>query len=275
MDDEQLKKLHQIENDILKKVVVVCEKYHIQYYLGAGSLLGGIRHKGFIPWDDDIDILMPFSDYEKFLEIAQRELATDFFVQTNETDRYWYRAYATVQKKGTAAIGNIRYLAQQRVWVDIFPLANMGSMFEFKIKKGALMLSNYILMDHYMQINSEEFKKKLTHIGYLTFQVFYYIPHRFRLNIHKKLVHWICSGNGRKYTSEVWCAITDAYPYKCFEGKPQKVEFEDNWYNAPHDVDLYLRTQYGDNYMTSIKQVKSSDNMMFDFEHDYLEYINR
>lgn len=274
MNDEQLTKIHQIQNEILKQVVVICERHHLRYYLGAGSLLGGVRHKGFIPWDDDIDILMPFHDYERFLDIAQRELGSDYFVQCNLTDRYWYRAYATVQKRGTSAINNIRYLAQQRVWVDIFPLANMGSLFEWRIKKLILMCSNYILMDQYMKINDKEFKKKLTPIGYVMFQLFYKLPYKFRFNMHENLVSWICSGKGEKYTSEVWCAITDMLPYQCFDGAPQKIEFEGNWYNAPHDTHLYLKTMYGNDYMTPIKQTKTSDNMIFDFECDYLEYVN-
>ena len=67
--------------DILKQVVAVLEKHNLKYVLYYGTLLGAIRHQGFIPWDDDIDIAMPRSDYEKFKEIAKYELDDKYFVQ--------------------------------------------------------------------------------------------------------------------------------------------------------------------------------------------------
>ena len=73
-DKETLDKLHKVELSILDDFVKVCEKNDLTYFLIGGSLLGAVRHQGFIPWDDDIDIGMPREDYDKFIKIGQEAL---------------------------------------------------------------------------------------------------------------------------------------------------------------------------------------------------------
>ncbi len=67
--------LHQVDMDIVKEVVRICNAHGFKYYMLGGTMLGAIRHKGFIPWDDDIDLGMPRDDYEAFLELADKEFA--------------------------------------------------------------------------------------------------------------------------------------------------------------------------------------------------------
>jgi lipopolysaccharide cholinephosphotransferase len=78
---------------MLKNVDAICVRHGIQYWLDGGTLLGAVRHRGFIPWDDDVDIGMPRGDYERFVKVAQYELREDFFLQTRDTDP----AYAIYQ----------------------------------------------------------------------------------------------------------------------------------------------------------------------------------
>ena len=76
MNDLQKKQL-----DILKAFISVCEKHHLQYFLVGGSTLGAIRHKGFIPWDDDIDVGMPRKDYDEFIKLQHEFNGTPYFIQ--------------------------------------------------------------------------------------------------------------------------------------------------------------------------------------------------
>ena len=66
-DTEILNRIKDVEKQILCKYIEICEKYHLRYFVAFGTLLGTVRHKGFIPWDDDIDVGMPREDYERFL----------------------------------------------------------------------------------------------------------------------------------------------------------------------------------------------------------------
>ena len=109
--------------DILKQVVAVLEKHNLKYVLYYGTLLGAIRHQGFIPWDDDIDIAMPRSDYEKFKEIAKYELDDKYFVQDIYTDSEYASLIAKVRNSTTTLIergySHLRRM-NQGIFIDIF-----------------------------------------------------------------------------------------------------------------------------------------------------------
>ena len=70
-DTEILNRIKNVEKQILCKYIEICEKYHLRYFVAFGTLLGTVRHKGFIPWDDDIDVGMPREDYEKFISLEE------------------------------------------------------------------------------------------------------------------------------------------------------------------------------------------------------------
>ena len=119
MKVESLNKLHKTEVEILKRIVCICEKNNFEYYMVGGTLLGAVRHKGFIPWDDDLDIAMPREDYNSFLNIAQSELGNDFFLQSCFSDRNYGRIFCKVRKNGTlfleknigrsSVVGSVRF----------------------------------------------------------------------------------------------------------------------------------------------------------------------
>ena len=90
--------------EILRDFKKVCERNGLRYYLSCGSLLGAVRHHGFIPWDDDIDVQMPFEDYQRFLQIAQKEMGEKYFVQNSDTDPQYAFAYTHIRKNNTALI---------------------------------------------------------------------------------------------------------------------------------------------------------------------------
>lgn len=102
---EKLKKIWLVELDLLKQLENVCKKYNLTYWLGYGSLLGAVRHKGFIPWDDDLDVIMPRKDYN-ILKGLGNQFVWPFFLQTDETDRdggYFY-SYIKLRNSNTSSI---------------------------------------------------------------------------------------------------------------------------------------------------------------------------
>ncbi len=116
--------LHQVDMDIVKEVVALCDKHGLSYYMLGGTMLGAIRHGGFIPWDDDIDLGMPRDDYEAFLEIAPRELSENLKIVNYRTDPNYQYYITRVQDVDTKVeeerIGNdSRYTHAS---IDIFPI---------------------------------------------------------------------------------------------------------------------------------------------------------
>ena len=116
--------LHKVDMDIVKEVVRICDAHGFKYYMLGGTMLGAIRHGGFIPWDDDIDLGMPRDDYEAFLEIAQKELPEHLRVVNYRNDRNYQYYITRVQDTQTRVveerIGNdSKYTCAS---IDIFPI---------------------------------------------------------------------------------------------------------------------------------------------------------
>ena len=119
----QLKLLQEIELENLRMLMEICEKNHLRYYLIGGSLLGAMRHRGFIPWDDDIDVGMPRPDYERFVQIAKGYLPDHMDVKTMTSDPN-YKCYFTrlITNKKKIFWDHGQYTAVIGVWMDVFPL---------------------------------------------------------------------------------------------------------------------------------------------------------
>ena len=95
MEELSLREVQKIELELLLKFDSICQKNHMRYSLGGGSLLGAIRHKGFIPWDDDIDVMMPRPDYERFLQYCQ-ENEVGFNLLTYNTVKGYHGLFAKI-----------------------------------------------------------------------------------------------------------------------------------------------------------------------------------
>ena len=122
--DEKRKKLWAVELDLLIEFDRVCRKNNLKYFVMGGSLIGVIRHKGYIPWDDDIDVAMLRADYEKLMEIGKDEFKPPYFLQNPDTDEGYYFSYAKLRNSNTSAISYpFRYEKfNQGIPMDIFPL---------------------------------------------------------------------------------------------------------------------------------------------------------
>lgn len=124
--EENLKLLQNLELSILKQFVSICETQNLRYYLSEGTLLGAVRHNGFIPWDDDVDVCMPRADYEKFSEIAKSVLPSNLFLLDYQTANESDIDLFTVNKLYDIT-ENIEWTwngkrEKTHPWIDIMPL---------------------------------------------------------------------------------------------------------------------------------------------------------
>lgn len=124
-EDEKLNAVKKVQLNLLKKYIEVCEKNKLAYCVFYGTLLGTIRHKGFVPWDDDIDVVMPRKDYDKLINIADKVFAYPFFLQTPENDcGCFYGGYSKLRDSSTTGMEerNRGHECNQGIWLDIMPL---------------------------------------------------------------------------------------------------------------------------------------------------------
>lgn len=149
-----IRKIHAIELGILIEFDRICRKHDIKYQLYSGSLIGAIRHKGFIPWDDDIDVAMLREEYDKLLEVMEEELEDLYFFQSFETDPNYMNKYPKIRKNGTVFLERVveGLDIHHGVYMDVFIfdsieldtfrgkyqlwlLRSMDSLFRFRLKK--------------------------------------------------------------------------------------------------------------------------------------------
>ncbi len=123
MSQETIRKVQLCQLDILEQVDKLCKKHGLTYFAVGGTVLGAVRHQGFIPWDDDMDIAMPREDYEKFLSLAIRELPEQYHLQHFSTEPATPFYFAKVRKSGTLFVEYpVKDLPiHQGVFIDIFP----------------------------------------------------------------------------------------------------------------------------------------------------------
>ena len=151
MDKDTLRKVQLIQLEIVKEIDRVCEENGISYFLVGGSLLGAIRHKGFIPWDDDLDIGMLRKDYERFRKIAPQFLIDKYRMIDWKKDSNYPHPMCKIIKKGTIYKENKRNDAgEQGIWVDVFPYDNVNihdnsikyRMFKLKMLRSLIRAKN-------------------------------------------------------------------------------------------------------------------------------------
>lgn len=126
---EEMKKIWAVELDLLNEFMRVCDKHGIKYYAAGGTILGAVRHKGYIPWDDDIDLMMFRREYNRLCEIAPSEFSYPYFFQTEETDPGSLRGHAQLRNSETTGMlkhefGKIDSI-NLGIFIDIFPLDNV------------------------------------------------------------------------------------------------------------------------------------------------------
>lgn len=245
---EQLRQLQLIQTDILVEFDRVCRENNIRYILDAGTLLGAIRHKGFIPWDDDIDVRMLRSDYEKFREIADDKLSGGVYFQDHINDKYYPWIYSKVRLEGTKAVrlGQEKIPMKDGIFIDIFPCDGVPEdAREFKTKCRTAHMCRRILYARTARFMcSNPFL-------WIKWNVMNLIPKSFVYAQIDKLAAKYTEYNCSKVGCLGWHAPKDVngFDIRWFT-ELTEVEFEGRKFLAPKDYDGFLRFSFGDDYMT-------------------------
>lgn len=123
MNTEDLGRLHETLIEILDEIVRICDTNGLNYCLIGGTLIGAVRHQGFIPWDDDVDIVMPRPDYERFCEICETDLSPKYYLHSLKTDKNYWLPFIKVRKHNTVFIeDSLPFNPEMNgIFVDIFP----------------------------------------------------------------------------------------------------------------------------------------------------------
>lgn len=244
MKNIDLAQLKIIETEMLDYLHALCEENGITYFMDSGTLLGAVRHKGFIPWDDDIDLVLPRADYAKLIEIVNAQNGR-YKVLCNETDAgYCYTfgklidTYTSLNEETAIDIENLG------VYIDLFPLDHLpdGTLAR-RIFHEHLWIARYFWGASV--INNPEWMKK----GIKNKLVSWYAKKR-------GWRHWVNKVNKivltRKYKNSRYMAniVGTNNRYRCVEAsvfqEKIKLEFEGRFFYAPKEYDAYLTNLYGD-----------------------------
>lgn len=238
----QLKMLH-----MLKQVDAICRKHKLDYWLDAGTLLGAIRHHGFIPWDDDMDIGMPRESFEKFLRIAPQELTDDIWLQTAQTDPGFYNMATPLKIRDR----NSRYIEKhehgnepyvQGIFIDVFVYDQLPESpqirkrYKFLAKKITRLLSakkSAVALGHHATIYKA--LSKLISATWLEKRIDQIIKRTQQMNSPYL-------GRGYHCVGKNCLTKADIYPLK-------ESEFEGEYFFVPCNYTELLVQQFGD-YMT-------------------------
>ena len=253
MEQEDLKVIKAIELEMLDEFLRLANKHDLTYFLTAGTCLGAVRHSGFIPWDDDIDIGMPRSEYERFERIAQEELDGRYVYQSMDTEPGCGFAFGKIRAKDTILSEDTSYHLpmSQGVWVDIFPFDEMPNDEKERqrlYKKVAFLRNLYIVKCGYKMPEGRGALFAIAYYGAKLVSAF--IPRKKLIAALKKAMTQYQGQPVRNFYNygTAYAAGKELFDrdvlFDCnemsFEGRPCKV---------PHDTDAFLAGMYGD-YMT-------------------------
>ncbi len=252
---DQKEKIRKYQLELLLEVDRICKKHHIPYQLWAGTLLGAVRHKGFIPWDDDLDICMLREDYEKFLKICEKELNEKFFLQTCYTEKNWYAQFAKLRRNNSTFVQYI-YLEldiHYGIFIDIFPLDNVkpGTIKGKMQRWSAAKFFNYCRTRTKYRLMRSSWPRR--YYNYVFHYALKPIPKRITRYFHKKVLSMFNKENTEYVSHLTNISSVEFYNkhmikreeyYDMIEG-----DFEGYKVPIPRSYDKVLTKLYGD-YMT-------------------------
>lgn len=220
--------------DILLKIDAFCKQYGINYWLEGGTMLGAVRHGGFIPWDDDLDIGMDRRDYLKFKKLFLANPISGFHLQCHKTDKAYVAGYAKVREKSSIYIENneTEHYKYNGIYVDIFPYEKSFPIFI----DCSIFIHRVLFSLTRSKIYGCFFIKLFVNIYFYFTQIVYWVFRFFSR---------ICRAKSYCYTYGSWLSSKLKYEKKYFFPLGI-INFEGREFPCPCDKDTYLKVHYGE-----------------------------
>ncbi len=242
--------LKKIELSILKNFHSFCEKNGLCYMLAYGTLLGAVRHKGFIPWDDDIDVMMPRPDYEKFIDLTSDGFSEHLLTLSHRNDKYYAYPFAKVIDTRTVLTESlISSKDQLGVYIDIFPIDGLPEKEDPVYENYCRRAENNWLKTQMASMKLQKGKNLLrTIVKYMTVPIAKLIGPRYF--VRKQTAHimrYPYEKSKRAYISSLCEFDNTAFEKGVYE-KRILLPFENEEFYVPAEYDRLLSGLYG-NYM--------------------------
>lgn len=244
MKEIGINELKKLQLDILIKIRNFCDSHGISYYLAYGTLLGAVRHKGYIPWDDDIDIMMPRNDYNRFLQEFNGQYK-DLVVHAPELDLSYYAPYANVMDNRTLLCEPHLKHEGIGVKIDIFPIDNVPD--EYILYQNVCRKSGKLNRIREAKVADLNYYNGLSWLKLFIKKVlFFFISYPV---IQKRIIELATNCDpavGNYVDCIVFITIKNRrFPRTCVEGY-ELVNFENEKFKAPKDYDVCLKALFGD-----------------------------
>lgn len=257
MKELTIEEMRKIQLDGLKYIADICEKNKINYFLVCGSLLGAVKYKGFIPWDDDIDIGLKRKEYLKLINILEKEPKNEYKVLTVYNTKDYYYPYAKLVSTKTTVTENTKKIKELGVYIDIFPFDYTDDDFEQYMHKirffRNMTVKRYRVKNHIeksMNLTIKYPKVKFRNLKKIIYDFIDIISLPLGYNFWAKCYDKLISKNKNgKYLTR-GCKNNVRLNAKIFE-EFTEYEFEGKNFNSIKDSDSYLKAIYGD-YMKDL-----------------------
>lgn len=234
---------------ILAEIDRLCKANDIKYYAYAGTLLGAVRHKGLIPWDDDIDIVMPREDYEKFAKVCETQLSDSFELQTIYTDPLTNNPWMKLHDVNTAFISGLRRKGcMEGINIDIFPIDNVPDGKRERLRRAKIINRINFIYQYRFAANNKKNSAKMKFFKFLI----KFIPPFNEQNFKEKYDKYIQAHNHMETKDVVYLSnreymrkVIDRHVFDDIVYLP----FENVMIPAPVGYLQVLESLYGKNFM--------------------------